>query len=157
MAGVSAAGLRGISAGISSVRELMGMSDVASGRERTIKKSVIKEINLRKVHKVKRKTVTVLEVKAIVEEARRTNSKKDWRLAAMVVLCFCGCRRHSDLVRIRVEDVTISRGSIRIFMRKNKTDVYNEGSVCSMMVGGRAFDVRSFLEDYLRRLGLERG
>ena len=40
-----------------------------------------------------------------------------------------------------MEDVTISRGRIRIFM----------------MVGGRAFDVRSFLEDYLRRLGLERG
>ena len=45
------------------------------------------------------------------------------------------------MVRIRLEDVTISRGSIRIFM----------------MVGGRACDVRSFLEDYLRRLGLERG
>ena len=61
----------------------------------------------------------------------------------MMVLCLCGCRRHSDLVRIWVEDVsvTISRGSIGIFM----------------MVGGRVCDVRSFLEDYLRRLGLERG
>ena len=62
-------------------------------------------------------------------------------MAAMMVLCLCGCRRHSDLVRIWVEDVTISRGSIGIFM----------------MVGGRVCDVRSFLEDYLRRLGLERG
>lgn len=70
MAGVSAAGLRGISAVISRVRDLMVMSDVASGRERINKKSVIKEINLRKVHKEKRK--------AIVEEARRTNLKKDW-------------------------------------------------------------------------------
>ena len=34
MAGVSAAGLRGISAVISRVRDLMVMSDVASGRER---------------------------------------------------------------------------------------------------------------------------
>ena len=59
----------------------------------------------------------------------------------MMVLCLCGFRRHSDLVRIWVEDVTISRGSIGIFM----------------MVGGRVCDVRSFLEDYLRRLGLERG
>ena len=58
----------------------------------------------------------------------------------MMVLCLCGCRRHSDLVRIWVEDVTISRGSIGI----------------SMMVGGRVCEV-SFLEDYLRRLGLERG
>ena len=58
----------------------------------------------------------------------------------MMVLCLCGCRRHSDLVRIWVEDVTISRGSIGI----------------SMMVGGRVCEV-SFLEYYLRRLGLERG
>ena len=70
MAGVSAAGLRGISAVISRVRDFMVISDVASGRERINKKSVIKEINLRKVHKEKRK--------AIVEEARRTNLKKDW-------------------------------------------------------------------------------
>ena len=59
----------------------------------------------------------------------------------MMVLYLCGCRRHSDLVRIWVDNVTISRGSIGIFM----------------MVGGRVCDVRSFLEDYLRRLGLERG
>ena len=58
----------------------------------------------------------------------------------MMVLGLGGCRRHSDLVRIWVEDVTISRGSIGI----------------SMMVGGRVCEV-SFLEDYLRRLGLERG
>ena len=44
-----------------------------------------------------------------------------------------------------------------IFMRKSKTDVYNESSVCSMTVGGRAFDVRGFLEEYFGRLGLERG
>ena len=56
----------------------------------------------------------------------------------MVVLCLCGCRRHSDLVRIWVEDVTISRGSIGIFMK----------------VGGRVCNVRNVLEDYLRRLGL---
>ena len=54
MAGVSAAGLRGISAVISRVRDLMVMSDVA-GRERINKKSVIKEINLSKVHKEKKK------------------------------------------------------------------------------------------------------
>ena len=63
---------------ISRVRDLMVMSDVASGRERINKKSVIKEINLRKVHKEKRKAGSIHEVKAIVEEARRTNLKKDW-------------------------------------------------------------------------------
>ena len=42
------------------------------------------------------------------------------------------------MVRIWVEDVTISRGSIGIFM----------------MVGGRVCNVRNVPEDYLRRLGL---
>ena len=157
LAGISAAGLRGISAVIAMVNELMGLSDMTSGRERTIKKSVIKEVNLKKVHKEKRRPGTIRDVKAIVEEARRTNSKADWRLAAMVVLCFFGCRRHDNLLRIMVEDVTISKGRIRIFMRKNKTDIYNEGSVCSITIGGRAFDVKGFLEEYFRRLGLEKG
>ena len=114
LAGISAAGLRGISAVIAMVNELMGLSDMTSGRERTIKKSIIKEVNLKKVHKEKRRPGTIRDVKAIVEEARRTDSKADWRLAAMVVLCFFGCRRHDDILRIRVEDVTISGSRIRI-------------------------------------------
>ena len=157
LAGISAAGVRGISAVINMIRELMGLGDTTSGRERTIKKSVVKEMNLKKVQKEKRRPGTIRDVKAIVEEAKRTNSKADWRLAAMVVLCFFGCRRHDDLVRIRVEDVTMSRDKIRVFMRKNKTDRYHEGAVCSITVGGRAFDVKGFLEDYFRRLGLEKG
>ena len=45
---------------------------------------------------------------------------------------------------------------IRVFMRKNKTDVFNEGSVCSITLGGKAFNVKGFLDDYVRRMGLEK-
>ena len=60
----------------------------------------------------------------MVEEAVSTNSKKDWRVAAMVVLGNCGGRRHSNLVKVRGEDITIYGGVIRIFMRKNRTDFF---------------------------------
>ena len=58
-AGVSAAGRRGLSAMVSIVRELMGMSDEVSGRERTIRESMIKEVNLVKVQKEERKAGTI--------------------------------------------------------------------------------------------------
>ena len=154
--GISAAGVRSMSAVISMVRELMGQEDVISRRERNIKKSVVKEVNLRKVQKEKRRPGTIRDVKAIVREARRTNARADWRLAAMVVMCFFGCRRHDDLLRIRFEDVTMYSDRIRVFMRKNKTDVFNEGSVCSITLGGKAFNVKGFLDDYVRRMGLEK-
>lgn len=85
-AGVSAATLRGISAVVSLVRELMGKPEDLSGRERTSKKSVIKETNLVRVQEEKRKGGTIKEVKAVVEEALRTNARKDWKVAAQAVL-----------------------------------------------------------------------
>ena len=56
-----------------------------------------------------------------------------------------------------MEDITICGGVIRIFMRKNKTDIFNEGSVCTIAEKGRAFDMREFLEAYLKRMGLKKG
>ena len=57
--GISAAGVRSMSAVISMVRELIGQEDVISRRERNIKKSVVKEVNLRKVQKEKRRPGTI--------------------------------------------------------------------------------------------------
>ena len=88
-----------------------------------------------------------------MEEAVSTNSKKDWRVSAMVVLGNCGGRRHSNLVKVRGEDITIYGGVIRIFIRKNRTDFFNGGSVCTSAERGRAIDVKA----YLRGLGLQEG
>ena len=84
------------------------------------------------------------------------NFKSDC-LAAMVVLGNCGGRRHSNLVKVRGEDITIYGGVIRIFMRKNRTDFFNGGSVCTSAERGRVVDVKEFLEAYLRGLGLQEG
>lgn len=53
-------------------------------------------------------------------------------------------------MKVRVEDITFANGIIRIFMRRNKTDTLNEGSVCTVVEKGRAFNVRGFLEAYLK-------
>ena len=42
-------------------------------------------------------------------------------------------------------------------MRRHKTDVFNEGAVCTVVGKGRAFDVRGFLEEYFEKMGLVRG
>ena len=62
-----------------------------------------------------------------------------------------------DLVRVRVEDITFIPEDIKIIMRHNKTNVFNEGSVCTVVEKGRAFNVRGFLEAYLKRMCLVRG
>ena len=77
----SPATLRGISAGVSPIREVMGRPEDTSGRERIIKKSIIKGRSLVRVKKEKRKAGSIKEVKALVAEAGRTNARKDWRVA----------------------------------------------------------------------------
>ena len=54
--------------------------------------------------KEKRKAGTIKDVKALVKEARVTQSRKDWRVAALSVLCYFSCRRMGDLIKVRVED-----------------------------------------------------
>ena len=58
-------------------------------------------------------------MKAVVEEAVSTNSKKDWRVAAMVVLGYFWGQRHSNLVKVRVEDITI-----KVQRNRNKDKEY---------------------------------
>ena len=155
--GLSAASLRGVCAVVSLVRDVMGMKEDCSGREKTLKRSLIKEKNLKKKTKIKRKVGSIQELKALVKEARRTGSRSDWRVAAMGVLCFFGCRRLGDLLKIRVEDVTHVDDNIHIYLRRQKTDVENEGSWCSIIGRGRAFDIIGFMEEYITRMGLTKG
>ena len=53
------AGMRGLSTLVSILRELMGMSDEVSGRERTIRESMIKEVNLVKGQREERRAGTL--------------------------------------------------------------------------------------------------
>ena len=148
----SAGMIRGISAVIAMVREAMGEETGVSGRERIIKKSVIKEDNLKK--KKSRKAAVAKDVFKLVDEARRTDRRADWIVAAMAVVCYYGCRRQADVRMIKVEDVQFMKGEIRFYLKRHKTDGLNEGSSFSMVEGGKGFNIKECLMEYMARLGL---
>ena len=62
---------------------MMGMKEDCSGREKTRKRSLVKEKNLKKKIKTRRKAGNIQELKALVKEARRTGPRSDWRVPAM--------------------------------------------------------------------------
>ena len=75
----------------------------------------------------------------------------------MAVLCFFGCRLIGDLVKIRMEDVVYEDDNIHVYLRRQKTDVNNEGSWCSIVGRGRAFNIMGFMEEYIIMMGLTKG
>ena len=125
---LSSAKVREISAVLSLIQEVMGKVDSCSGRERTMKKGLANESNL-EVKKRKRESGTWQDVEALVLEDEKVDSMKEWRTAALAVVCYFGCRRFGDINRVRVEDVTTERDKITVYMRKNKTDELNEGQL----------------------------
>ena len=91
---LSIGSVRGISAVISLLKEVMGEEDACSGRERILKKAWAKESNV--VKKKKRKTGTMGDVESLVLEAEKSNRKEDWVIAAFAVVCYFGCRRQTS-------------------------------------------------------------
>ena len=69
---------------------------------------------------------------------------KDWRTSALAVVCYFGCRRLSDVIRVKVEDIVIGRDKITVWMRKQKTDKLNEGDSFSMVANGKEFSIKRF-------------
>ena len=76
---MSASGIKGLSAVISLVREVLGQSEDISGREKVMKRAVIKASNLKK-KKNKRKGATIRDVLDLVKEARRRYSSGSIKL-----------------------------------------------------------------------------
>ena len=150
---LSTGSVRGISAVISLLKEVLGEEDACSGRERTLKKALAKESNLLR-KKRKRKTGTLGDVESLVMEAERSRRKEDWVIAALAVVCYFGCRRLADVMRIKVRDVTWGKGRITFFMKSQKTDIFHEGDSFSMAVGGKSFAIKEFLLKYMDKLEL---
>ena len=86
---LSTGSVRGISAVISLLKEVLGEEDACSGRERMLKRALAKESNLMKK---KRKTGTLGDVESLVMEAERSRRKEDWVIAALAVVCYFSCR-----------------------------------------------------------------
>ena len=152
--GFTASKVRGISAVLALVNEVMGTTEVVSGREKTIKKGLLKESNLLAKPKKKREVGVWQDVESLIKGAERSGGFKEWRTAVMVTVCFFGCKRFGDVNRVKVEDVVMARDIITVFMRKSKTDELNEGASFKMEAAGKKFSIREFLQSYIRRFGL---
>ena len=150
----SSASVRGISAVISLLHEVMGEEESSSKREKTVRKALAKESNL-EVKKKKREPGTWGDVESLVCEAERGDKLKDWRTSALAVVCYFGCRRLSDVIRVRVKDVIMESDKITVWMSKQKTDKLNEGDSFSMVASGNGFSIRRFLETYISVMGLK--
>jgi hypothetical protein len=150
---VSASGIKGISAVMSLILEVMGQEERISGRERVLKRSVIKASNMVK-KKARRKEGTVEEVLCLVKEAKRTGSKSDYRVAMMAAICFFGIRRLADIQHVRVNDVVRCEDHLDIYLSRHKTDVEAEGAYFTLVKSGRRFNLDRFLDRYIRVMGI---
>ena len=99
------------------ILEVMGLEEKISGREKVLKRSVIKASNIVK-KKAKRKEGTVEEVLCLVEEAKRTGSRSVYRVAIMAAICFFGIRRLADIQYVRVNDVVGGEDHLDIYGEK---------------------------------------
>ena len=153
---VSASGIKGLSAVMSLVLEVMGMEERTSGRERVLKRSVIKCSNLGK-KKAKRKEGSLEEVLALVKEAKRTRSRADFRVAMMAAVCFFGIRRLADIQYVKVSDVVRGDDHLNIYMRRHKTDVESVGEYFTVAKSGSRFNLDRFMRSYIRVMGVSAG
>ena len=102
---------------ISLLHEVMGEEESSSKREKTVRKALTEESNL-EVRKRRREPGTWGDIESLVCEAELWDKLKDWRTSASSVVCYFGCCRLSDVIRVRVEDVVMER--------KPKTDKLRE-------------------------------
>ena len=99
---------------------------------------------------------TWIDVKKIMLEAEEKNRKKEWRMAVMVVMCYFGCKRFSDIAKLKVRDLIITDEEVEVVMKKQKTDVFNDGDSFKMVAKGGDISLKRFLESYIERLGLKK-
>ena len=151
---LSAGSIKGLSAVISLIREVLGQSELVSGREKVMKRSVIKSCNLKNKKKSRRKEAVIGDVMDMVQEARRTGSKVDYRVAMMGVLCFFGIRRLADVREVRVKDVARVENHLEVFIKCHKTDVEGTGDHFTLVRKGRRFHVHNFVKEYVAKMGI---
>lgn len=75
---------------------------------------------------------------------------------AMLVLCFAGALRRSEVAALRVEDVTFSDQGVTICIRKSKTDFQGLGAHIGVP-NGPALHVVSALRDWLDAASITKG
>lgn len=87
---------------------------------------------------------------------RYPDTLKGRRDRALLALGFAGAFRRSELVALRVEDLTETADGLRVLIRKSKTDQEGLGQEVAILRGTRLRPVQA-VQDWLRAAGIEEG
>ena len=140
-------------------RESPTKSDLVS----KVKKTRLKRSNERKQQKAvsrEREGTTLRDIRKMVEALYREPAEsvelsRRWFLVMQLFL-FLGMRRFSDIAKLKAKDLDFLKdGSVRVFIRKTKTDQLGQGS-CFFLTGRKygKVSVPGILRWYLKSLEL---
>lgn len=141
---------------ISMIREVTGETGEESKMEAKVRKSTVKKMNLKK--KKKRKLpANMTDIQKLLGKVLETNVEMLDRMVAMVfILSYLGCRRFSDINRLRLSDISFGSKEITFFMAKSKTDVLAVGREFTVANGSMGeFTVEQVLGKYINVMGLQ--
>ena len=88
---------------VTMINEVMGVEEESSKFESKVRKSTVKKMNLVKKRKEKKMPVKGSDIRRLLENMDGQELQLGDRIVAMVyVLAYLGCRRFSDINKIRV-------------------------------------------------------
>ena len=132
------------------------MAGAPSPTDSTFVKTTVQGLQ-RKLAKpvVKKLPVTAAMLEAIVDDAERSGSLADLRLATACVIGYAAFLRFNELVHIKAVDIKVKESFMSIQIPQSKTDQLRKGSeVVISRTGSRLCPV-SILEKYMARAGID--
>ena len=131
------------------------MAGVPSPTESTFVKSTVQGLQ-RKLAKpvVIKLPVTVAMLEAIVDNAERSGSLADLRLAKACVVGYAAFLRFNELVHIKAEDIKVEEGFMSIQIPQSKTDQLRKGNEVVVSRTGSKLCPVSIIERYMARAGI---
>lgn len=131
------------------------MAGVPSPTESTFVKSAVQGLQ-RKLAKpvVKKLPVTVSMLEAIVDNAERSESLADLRLATACIIGYAAFLRFNELVHIRAKDIKIEEEFMSIQIPSSKTDQLRKGTEVVVSRTRSKLCPVSIIEKYMARTGM---
>ena len=123
-----------------------------------VKLAAFKDANEGK-RKIQRRGLKMTDIKMMMKKCYRKDASKvkpeRRRMVTMLTFCYFGCKRFSDINKIKKKDVVFMEDdSIKVWVSRSKTDKKREGYEFSMS-GKKSgkFSVRKLVKWYFKSLG----
>ena len=104
---------------------------------------------------VRKEPVTVEMLNAIVQDAERSGSLSDLRLATACLLGFAGFLRFDELIHLRPCDFTVTEEMMKIKIVRSKTDQFRQGDEVLVARTKSSTCPVAMIEHYLSRTSME--